>query len=165
MKRRLAAALIVLAIPVHADGWYFEASLEGGAEFWTFTNESGDASPRRTRGNEIWINRTDEVNALGPNGRCDFDNCSVTVLLNGHGPEAGERVAITFSNGEMMTFDARSGDVIFDNFSRARMGATNTFVENIRAAAWVEIGFTGKQHRFSLAESSTALDPIHPYLP
>lgn len=165
MKHLLAAALITLAVPAHADGWYFEASLEGGATFWTFTNASGDVSPRRTRGNEIWITRTDEVNALGPNGSCDFNNCSVAVMLDGHGPEAGERVEITFSNGETLSFDARGGDMIFDNFSTTGMGATNTFVENIRSAAWVDISFGGNQHRFSLAGSSKALDAIRPYLP
>lgn len=165
MKHLLAAVLIALAAPAHADGWYFEASLEGGAEFWTFTNANGDVSPRRTRGNEIWITRTDEVNALGPNGSCDFNNCSVAVMLDGHGPETGERVEITFSNGEALSFHARGGDMIFDNFSTAGMGATNVFVENIRAAAWVDISFGGKQYRFNLAGSSKALDAIRPYLP
>jgi hypothetical protein len=165
MKHLLAAALIALAVPAHADGWYFEASIEGRAAFWTFTNETGDVSPRRTIGNEIWITRTDEVNALGPNGSCDFENCSVAVMLDGHSPKTGERVVITFSNGEALTLDARGGDMIFDNFSTTGMGATNTFVEHIRAAAWVDIDFGGKQHRFNLAGSSNALDAIRPYLP
>lgn len=164
MKHILAAVLIALAAPAYAEGWHFEASLEGGAEFWTFTNEDGDVSPRRIRGNEVWITRTDEVNDLGPGGRCDFNNCSVAVQLEGHSPEVGARVEITFSNGEALAFDARGRDVIFDNFSTAGMGATNMFVENIRAAEWVEINFGGRQHRFNLAGSSRALDAIHPYL-
>lgn len=165
MKHLLAAVVVAFAIPAYAEGWYFETSLEGGAEYWTYTNENGDVSPRRTRGNEIWITRTDEINVLGQNGGCDFDNCSVTVLLAGHGPKARQRVEIIFSSGEKLAFDARGGDLIFDNFAAAGMEATNTFVENIRAAAWVDISFGGQQHRFSLAGSSTALDAIRPYLP
>jgi hypothetical protein len=164
MKAVLTAALIALASPAFADGWYFEASLEGGAEFWTFTNATGDVSPRRVRGDEIWITRSDEVNSFGPNGSCDFDNCSVSVTLDRQAPAAGERVQIAFSNGEALDFTARGGEVLFDNYATAGMGATNRFVQNIRAAEWVEISFGGRSHRFSLAGSSNALDAIQPYL-
>lgn len=164
MKHILATALFALTSPAYAAGWYFEASLEGGAEFWTFTNESGEVSPLRTRGNEIWIIRTDEINTLGTDGTCDFNNCSVTVTLDGAGPNAGERVDIVFSNGETLSFDAQGGEQILDNFSSYSMGATNTFVWNVRTAAWVDISFGGKTHRFSLAGSSKALDAIQPYL-
>lgn len=164
MKTALAAVLIALATPVLADGWYFEASLEGGAEFWTFTNATGEVSPRRVRGDEIWITRSGEVNPLAPDGACDFDNCAVSVTLDGQAAVAGEPVRITFSNGETLEFAARSGDVLFDNYSTAGMGATNRFVQNVRAAEWVEIGFGGRSHRFSLAGSTKALDAIRPYL-
>lgn len=164
MKAVLISALIALASPAFADGWYFEASIEGGAEFWTFTNVNGDVSPRRARGDEIWITRSDEVNSFGPNGSCDFNNCSVSVTLNGQAPAADERVQITFSNGEALDFAARGGDVLFDNYTTAGMGATNRFVQNIRAAEWVEISFGGRSHRFSLAGSSKALDAIQAYL-
>ena len=164
MKGVLTAALIALASPAIADGWYFEASLEGGAEFWTFTNANGDVSPRRVRGDEIWITRSGEVNQLGLDGSCDFNNCSVSVTLGGHTPTAGERVQVTFSNGEALDFSARGGEALFDNYSTAGMGATNLFVQNIRAAEWVEIGFGGRTHRFSLTGSTKALDAIRPYL-
>lgn len=164
MKCTLVAALLALATPALADGWYFEASLEGGAEFWTYTNETGDVSPRRVRGNEIWITRTDEVNDLGPDGACDFNNCSVSVMLGGTDAKAGEQVQVTFSNGEVLDFPARGGEILFDNFSTTGMGATNSFVTNIRAAEWVEISFSGRSHRFSLAGSAKALDTIQHYL-
>lgn len=164
MKFALTAALLAMASPALAEGWYFEASLEGGAEFWTFTNETGDVSPRREMGDEIWITRTDQVNDLGPGGTCDFNNCSVSVMLGGVGPEAGQQVQIRFSNGEDLAFSARGGEILFDNFSTAGMSATNQFVANIRAAEWVEINFGGRSHRFSLAESAKALDAIQPYL-
>lgn len=164
MKAHLAALMMTLASPALADGWYFEASLEGGAEFWTFTNETGDVSPRRERGNEIWISRTDEVNALDANGTCDFNNCTVTVTLAGHGPAAGERVSILFSNGERLDFAASGSQVLMSNYSTAGMGATNQFVHNLRRAAWVEVGFGGMLHRFDLAGSAAALDAIRPYL-
>ena len=164
MKARLAALMMALASPALADGWYFEASLEGGAEFWTFTNETGDASPRRQRGNEIWITRTDEANGLDANGTCDFNNCTVTVTLAGRGPAAGERVSILFSNGERLDFAASGSQALMSNYSTAGMGATNLFVHNLRRAAWVEIVFGGMQHRFDLAGSAEALDAIKPYL-
>lgn len=164
MKLALTAALLALASPALSDGWYFEASLDGGAEFWTFTNETGDVSPRRARGNEIWITRTDQVNDLGPGGTCDFNNCSVSVMLGGVGPVAGQQVQIRFSNGAELDFAARGGEILFDNFSTVGMGATNQFVANIRAAEWVEIRFGGRNHRFSLAGSAKALDAIKPYL-
>lgn len=164
MKAVLFAALIALASPAFAGGWYFEASLEGGAEFWTFTNATGDVSPRRARGDEIWITRADEVNSFGPNDSCDFNNCSVAVTLGGQAPAAGELVQIAFSNGEALDFAARGGEVLFDNYATAGMGATNLFVQNVRATEWVEISFGGRSHRFSLAGSSKALDAIQPYL-
>lgn len=164
MKAVLAAALIALASPVMAEGWYFEASLEGGAEFWTFTNATGDVSPRRKVGDEIWIIRSDEVNELGPDGACTFDNCAVKVMLGGHVPNARERVQIAFSNGEVLDFEARGSEVLFDNYSTARMGATALFVENIRVTEWVEVSFGGRTHRFSLARSAKALDAIRAYL-
>lgn len=164
MKALLAALMATLASPALAGGWYFEASLEGGAEFWTFTNETGDVSPRRARGNEIWITRTDEVNALDENGSCDFNNCTVTVTLAGRGPDAGERVSILFSNGERLDFAASGSQALISNYSTAGMGATNLFVHNLRQAAWVEIGFGGMQHQFDLAGSAAALDAIRPYL-
>ena len=164
MKAVLIATLIALASPVIADVWYFEASLEGGAEFWTFTNANGDFSPRRQRGDEIWITRSDEMNSFGPNGSCNFNNCGVSVTLGGQTPAAGEQVQIMFSNGEALDFTARGGEMLFDNYATAGMGATNLFVQNIRAAEWVEIAFDGQSHRFSLAGSSKALDAIQPYL-
>lgn len=164
MKAYLAALMMALASPAAADGWYFEASLEGGAEFWTFTNETGDVSPRRQRGNEIWISRTDEVNGLDKNGTCDFNNCTVTVTLSGRGPAAGELVSILFSNGERQDFAASGSQSLISNYSTAGMGATNLFVQNLRRAAWVEIGFGGMLHRFDLAGSAAALDAIKPYL-
>lgn len=164
MKAVLISALIALASPAFADGWYFEASIEGGAEFWTFTNATGNVSPRRVRGDEIWITRSDEVKSFGPDGSCDFNNCSVSVTLGGQAPAAGERVEITFSNGEALDFAARGSEVLFDNYATTGMGATNRFVQNIRAAQWVEISFGGRSHRFSLAGSSKALDAIRPYL-
>ncbi|WP_066708729.1 hypothetical protein [Celeribacter ethanolicus] len=164
MKAILTAALIALSSPAMAEGWYFEASLEGGAEFWTFTNATGDVSPRRKMGDEIWIIRSDEVNGLGPDGACSFDNCTVKVMLGGQVPGSRERVQVTFSNGEALDFEARGGEVLFDNYSTAGMGATALFVENIRAAKWVEVGFGGRAHRFSLMGSAKALDAIQPYL-
>lgn len=164
MKTLFSAALITLASPAMAGGWYFEASLEGGAEFWTFTNATGDVSPRRKMGDEIWIIRSDEVNGLGPDGACTFDNCVVKVMLGGQVPAARERVQITFSNGEVLDFEARGGEVLFDNYSAAGMGATALFVSNIRAAEWVEVGFGGRAHRFGLVGSAKALDAIRVYL-
>lgn len=160
MKTLFTAALIALASPVMAGSWYFEASLEGGAEFWTFTNATGDVSPRRQMGDEIWIIRSDEVSKLGPDGACTFDNCAVKVMLGGRVPAVRERVQITFSNGEALDFEAHGGEVLFDNYSTAGMGATALFVDNIRAAEWVEVSFGGRAHRFSLAGSAKALDAI-----
>jgi len=81
MKFLLIANLLVIARPATAN-WYFEASLEGGAEFWTYTNEDGNVSPGRVKGNEIWATRTDAVNDLGPDGACSFDNCTATIYIN-----------------------------------------------------------------------------------
>ncbi|WP_323009601.1 hypothetical protein [Paracoccus sp. (in: a-proteobacteria)] len=164
MKACLAALMMVPASPVLADGWYFEASLEGGAEFWTFTNETGDVSPRRQRGNEIWISRTDEMNGLDANGTCDFNNCTVTVTLAGRAPAAAERVSILFSNGVRLDFAASGSQALMSNYSTAGMGATNLFVHNVRRAVWVEIAFGGMQHRFDLTGSAAALNAIKPYL-
>lgn len=164
MKTLFTAALIALASPVMAEDWYFEASLEGGGEFWTFTNATGDVSPRRKMGDEIWIIRSDEVSELGPDGACTFDNCAVKVMLGGQAPTARDRVQITFSNGEALDFEARGGEVLLDNYSSAGMGATALFVSNIRAAEWVEVNFGGRVHRFSLAGSAKALDAIEAYL-
>lgn len=164
MRHMLTAALIAFAGPSFADGWYFEASLEGGAEYWTFTNETGDVSPGRVRGNEIWITRTDQANELDENGTCDFNNCTVSVTLAGRSSEAGEPVRILFSNGETLDFAARGGDILLTNFDAAGMGATNLFVHNARRAEWVEIGFGGQHHRFSLTGSAAALDAIRPFM-
>lgn len=164
MKWLIAAAFAALAAPAFANGWYFEASLEGGAEFWTFTNATGDASPRRNRSDEIWIIRSDQIGDLGSDGACTFDNCAVKVMLGGQVPAARERVRIAFSNGHALDFDARGGEVLFDNYSTAGMSATGLFVDNIRAERWVEISFGGRSQRFSLAGSAKALDAIRPYL-
>lgn len=164
MKHMLTVALIALASPSFANGWYFEASLEGGAEYWTFTNETGDVSPSRVRGNEIWITRTDQANELDENGTCDFNNCTVSVTLAGRNPEAGEPVRILFSNGEKLDFSAHGGDILLSNFDAVGMGATNLFVHNVRQAEWVEIGFGDQNHRFSLAGSAVALDAIRPFM-
>ncbi|MBD3805387.1 MAG: hypothetical protein IE919_19465, partial [Thioclava sp.] len=77
---------------------------------------------------------------------------------------ARERVQITFSIGNALDFEARGGEVLFDNYSTAGIGATTLFVENIRAAEWVEVAFGGRAHRFSLAGSAKALDAIGAYL-
>ncbi|MXO67156.1 hypothetical protein GRI91_15430 [Altererythrobacter endophyticus] len=165
MKFLFTALLLAAASPAAADGWYFEASLEGGAEFWTYTNATGEVSPRRVRGNEIWITRSDMVNSLGEGGSCSFDNCSVSVTLGGQVPTKGADVKISFSNGQAYDFAASGmSDVLFDNYTTAGMGMTNRFVQNIRAAQWVEVSFDGKSHKFSLAGSSQALDAIRPYL-
>lgn len=164
MRHLLAAALIGLASSAFAAGWYFEASVEGGAEYWTFTNEAGEVSPRRVRGNEIWITRTDQVNELDANGTCDFNNCSVSVTLEGRNADAGERVSILFSNGKRLDFSARGGNTLLSNFDTAGMGATNLFVHNIRRTKWVEIAFGDKRHRFNLAGSAAALDAIRPWM-
>lgn len=165
MKRILAlCALLCAASPAAAGGWHFVASLEGGAEFWTFTNETGDASPRRIRGNEIWVTRSDEVNTLGRDGTCDFNNCRVAVSLDGHAPQAGERVEIRFSNGDTLAFAAPGGPDLMSNYDTAGMGATNLFVHDIRRAEWVQIAFGGCSHRFALQGSAAALDAIIPYL-
>ncbi|UWQ01043.1 hypothetical protein K3X44_11105 [Aliiroseovarius crassostreae] len=164
MKFALTAALLAAASPALAEGWYFDASLEGGAEFWTFTNATGEVSPRREMGDEIWIIRSDEVNELGPDGACTFDNCAVKLMLGGQVPAARERVQITFSNGETLDFEARGGEILFDNYSTAGMGATALFASNIRAAEWVEVSFGGRSHQFSLEGTAKALDAIQPYL-
>ena len=166
MKSLLICALITFAQPAAAD-WYFEASLEGGAEFWTYTNADGNVSPRRMKGNEIWITRTDAVNDLGANGACSFDNCTVTAYINGRLPRDREQVKVRFSNGKALNFQYSSGggsDVLLSNFTTAGMGATGIFVDNIRAAEWVEVSFGADSHRFSLAGSAKALDAIQPYL-
>lgn len=164
MKWLIAAVFAAFAAPAFADGWYFEASLEGGAEFWTFTNATGDASPRRNRGDEIWVIRSDQAGDLGPDGACTFENCAAKVMLGGQVPEVGGRVQIAFANGQALDFEARGGEVLFDNYSTAGMGATRMFEDNIRAAKWVEISFGARFHRFSLAGSTKALDAIRPYL-
>lgn len=166
MKFLLIASLLAFAQPANAD-WYFEASLEGGAEFWTYTNEDGNVSPRRVKGNEIWITRTDAVNDLEANGACSFDNCSVTVYINGRLPRDREQVKVRFSNGKALNFQYSTGggsDVLLSNFTTAGMGATGIFVGNIRAAEWVEVSFGVDSHKFSLAGSAKALDAIQPYL-
>lgn len=164
MRHLLATVLIGLASPVFAAGWYFEASIEGGAEYRTFNNETGEVSPRRVRGNEIWITRTDQMNELDANGTCDFNNCRVSVTLDGRDAEAGDRVSILFSNGERLDFAAGGGNTLLSNFDAAGMGATNLFVHNIRQAEWVEIAFGGRRHRFGLAGSAAALDAIRPWM-
>ena len=166
MKLLLICALMAFAQPTAAD-WYFEASLEGGAEFWTYTNVDGNVSPRRVKGNEIWITRTDAVNDLGPDGSCSFDNCTITVYINGRLPRDQELVKVRYSNGKTLDFQYSAGGgsaVLLSNFTTAGMGATGIFVDNIRAAEWVEISFSVDSHRFSLAGSTTAFDEIQPYL-
>jgi len=166
MKFILIASLLTFAQPANAD-WYFEASLEGGAEFWTYTNEDGNVSPRRVKGNEIWITRTDAVNDLEPDGSCSFDNCTVTIYINGRLPQDREQVKVWFSNGKTLDFQYSAGggsDVLLSNFTTAGMGATGIFVDNIRAAEWVEVSFGADSHRFSLSGSTKALDAIQPYL-
>lgn len=164
MKYLLTAALLAIATPGWAAGWHFVASVEGGAEYWTFTNETGSASPRRVLGNEIWIVRSDEANELDANGNCDFNNCIVRITLDGQNAKAGEQVRIAFSNGEALEFQADGSDTLLSNFNAAGMGATNLFVHNIRQAKWVDVTFGAKQHRFSLAGSAEALDAIRPWL-
>ncbi|AXX98058.1 hypothetical protein [Profundibacter amoris] len=166
MKPLLICALITFAQPAAAD-WYFEASLEGGAEFWTYTNENGNVSPRRVKGNEIWITRTDAVNDLGPDGSCSFENCTVTVYISGRSPRDWEQVKVRFSNGKALDFQYSAGggsDALLSNFTTAGMGATGVFVDNIRAAEWVEVSFGADSQKFSLAGSAKALDAIKVYL-
>ena len=166
MKFLLICALMAFAHPAVAD-WYFEASLEGGAEFWTYTNADGNVSPRRVKGDEIWITRTNAVNGLGSDGACSFDNCTITVYINGRLPRGQKLVKVRFSNGKVLDFQYSAGggsDVLLSNFTTAGMGATGIFVGNIRSAEWVEINFSGRQHRFDLAGSSKSLDAIRPYL-
>ena len=86
------------------------------------------------------------------------------MTLDGRNAEAGERVSIRFSNGERLDFVADGSDILLSNFDTAGMGATNLFVHNVRQAEWVEIGFGGKRHRFSLAGSAAALDAIRPWM-
>lgn len=116
------------------------------------------------RGNEIWITRTDQMNELDANGTCDFNNCRVSVTLDGRNAGAGDRVSILFSNGEKLDFAAAGGDMLLSNFDTAGMGATNLFVHNIRQAEWVEISFGNKLHRFSLGGAAAALDAIRPWM-
>lgn len=166
MKPLLIFALMAFAQPAAAD-WYFEASLEGGAEFWTYTNEDGNVSPRRVKGNEIWVTRTDAVNDLGSDGSCSFDNCTITVYVNGRLPQDRDQVKVRFSNGKALDFQFSAGggsDVLLSNFTTAGMGATDIFVDNIRAAEWVEVSFGADGHRFNLAGSTKALDAIKVYL-
>ncbi len=108
MKFLLIASLLTFAQPATAD-WYFEASLEGGAEFWTYTNEDGNVSPHRVKGNEIWVARMDAVNELEPDGACSFDNCTVTIYINGRLPRDREQVKVRFSNGKTMDFQFSAG--------------------------------------------------------
>lgn len=143
-----------------AGGWYFEASIEGGAEYWPFTDEIGDVSPQRVRGNEIWITRTDQMNELDAGGTCAFNSRRVSVTLDGRNAEAGERVIILFSNVERLDLAAGGGNTLISNLNSAGMGATNLFVHNIRWAEWAEIGFGDKRQRFSLVGPTAALDAI-----
>ena len=119
------------------------------------------------KGNEIWITRTDAVNDLEPDGTFSFDNCTITIYVNGRSPRDREQVKVLFSNGKVLNFQysADSGsDVLLSNFTTAGMGATGIFVGNIRAAEWVEVSFGADSHRFSLAGSAKALDAIKVYL-
>lgn len=166
MKPLLICAVMIFAQPAFAD-WYFEASLEGGAEFWTYSNEDGNVSPRRVKGNEIWITRTDAVNDLEPHGACSFDNCTITIYINGRLPRDREQVKVRFSNGKVLDFQYSAGgssDALLSNFTTTGMGATGIFVDNIYTAEWVEVSFGADSHRFSLAGSAKALDAIKVYL-
>jgi hypothetical protein len=109
MKFLLICALMAFAHPAVAD-WYFEASLEGGAEFWTYTNADGNVSPRRVKGNEIWITRTNAVNGLGSDGACSFDNCTITVYINGRLPRGQKLVKVisVLNNGHDLKFVVQS---------------------------------------------------------
>lgn len=165
MKTLFTAALLCLSTPLAAQDWYFRASLEGGAEYWTYTNETGEVSPLRQWGTELWIIKSDVAEFLGENGACTFNNCSVAVTIDGQYPAPGELGQIVFSNGVEMAFSGIGQHEIFNNSATVGMGTTNNFVKNIREAAWVDISFGGMTHRFSLAGSSKALDEILPYLP
>ena len=165
MKNLLLSLALSLGTTASADQWYFEASLEGGAEYWAYTNETGDVSPRRDWGTELWIIKSDTVEFLGENGKCTFSNCSVAFTIDGQSAAPGELGQIVFSNGVEMAFYGTGQPEVFNNSATVGMGTTNNFVGNIRTAEWVDISFGGRTNRFSLAGSSAALDGVLPYLP
>ncbi len=151
-------------VTVHAEQWHFEASLEGGAVYWTFINDTGEVSPLREKTNEFWITRSDDAQDLGANGACTFSNCSVTVYLDGHLPPPGALVTLTFSNQETFQFQGNGAEDALNNTATLGMGTTNNVVANVRSAAWVDVQFDGRSHRFDLTGSSAALDQINRYL-
>lgn len=155
---------VVAPLTASANEWYFNASLEGGAVFWTYTNDTGEVSPRRQKTNEIWVSRSNEVQNFGQNGACTFNNCWVTFYLNGELPAPGSLVTIAFSNGETFQFQGNGTEEALNNSATIGMGTTNNVIRNIRGASWIDVSFDGMAHRFSLSGSSAALDEIAPYL-
>ncbi|MAC78411.1 MAG: hypothetical protein CML66_10145 [Rhodobacteraceae bacterium] len=155
MKSLAVALMCLIAQPALAE-WYFVSNLEGGAEYWTFTNPTGKLTPVGTQTEEIRITRNPMVRDLGPDGVCTHDNCTISVVVDGKMPKAGDPVTVRFSTTVLMNLTAASDDALLVNATPVGEVNTNAFIRNIRDGAWVDISYAGQTHRFDLSGSSKA---------
>ncbi len=167
MKPLLLAMLASLtALPAWSGQWGFAADLEGGANFWTFYNDTGTFIIDHASQNEIIITKLPDSQPMNKTGGCTFHNCMIAIYLDGRVPEGGEQIHIQFSNGFELNFKQldKHDETLMTNFYEYSAGAANGFEQNIRKAKWVDIRFgESTQYRFDLTGSTAALDAILPY--
>ncbi|MFK7842125.1 MAG: hypothetical protein AB8B54_07665 [Sphingorhabdus sp.] len=134
------------------------------AEPLTYAFISSVGDPQSVQGTKIAVVRDVFSKFDNWKGNCSFDNCSILIAIEGQTPERGATINALFSNGETLTWQVTDGLSAMHNYSRVNMATTNKFVQQVRAANWVEVSYGQKSHRFSLKGSSKALDGILPLI-
>lgn len=155
----LIAAFALCANPALAN-WDAERLPEDAPAFAVFTNDLGYLSADASATQQILIHKTEARTTLGPNGTCSYDNCTVSVIVDGLRPAAGERVNIYFSQGDLLEIEAASDDALFSNSNWDGKQTTNQFVRSVGLAEWVIISFGGVSNRFSLSGSRDAFGAV-----
>lgn len=149
--------LALLATPALAE-WSMERLPADAPEFAVFTNDLGRLAPDTTH--EILIHKSEAQQQLGPNGTCSFQNCTISVVIDGLRPAAGERVEIYFSQGDLMEVPAASDHHIFSNNDWDGKFMTNQFAGSVASAEWVIVQFGDQSHRFTLRGASDAFASV-----
>lgn len=155
----LIATLALGAGPALAN-WNVERLPEATPSFNVFTNDLGYLSAESVATQQILIHKSEARENLAPNGSCSFDNCVVSVIVDGQRPAAGERVNIYFSQGDLLEIEAASDDALFSNSDWDGKQTTNQFVRSIALAEWVIISFGDVSNRFSLSGSRDAFGAV-----
>jgi hypothetical protein len=161
----MAVGVLVLHAPLLAQDWSYQApdpSTDGSPFFYAWTG--GPDYPDSNEGNQLTLIRDPHKSSLHPHGVCSFGDCTLKVSLAGKLPQQGQLVTVRFSNGVRSQWNHASGVALIDNYSRAKTGLMNGFYRAMRVSNWVEIGFGGERHRFSLRGSNAAIDQIRPLL-